>query len=388
MIYISVDNDHHTDLALSLIKQQAWTRDEVLFISHRGARNRRVAMSGFRFEEVDVHPLCSGLSFKNPQNYWKSLRHQARLKRHFKFHSTDILVVTTEYEINNAFFAEQMRQSGGKIYIYDEGIGFYFNNSPYPKQNVSIAGAFFLLLYNLAFRVLRIPAYAQKGFEARMHVRIREEYIDSIYSRMKLPIDRTVKVIGYRSFLASESANQPKFAEKAIFFANNLDAFGLKTEELELSEKALRQMSVAFKDVYLKVHPADWVAKNDICNFYIGLARELPNIRLVDNTMSGHEALESIRPSIVVGTIGAAMFDALLFGCHAIFLFHLLPEVEEFGVCSFTLSGLGYKYIEDVVEIEPGYRSGVDRASLLYDAEQANFQGRSAEKSKCVASVE
>jgi len=204
-----------------------------------------------------------------------------------------------------------------------------------------------------------------------MYVRIKEKYLDALYSRMRLPINRTLEVRGYRNFLASEQAHLAKNSRAAIFFANNLEAFGLKAEELVISGEVLRQMAARFSEVHLKIHPADWAARNDICQFYLDLAAEHANIRIVDNAMSGNAAIERIRPQIVVGTMGAAMFDAFFFGCQPIFLFHLLPQVKEFGVCEFTLENLGYCYVKSLSQIDSGYESGVDISSLLYEEEQA-----------------
>jgi hypothetical protein len=371
MVYFSIDNDHHTNLALLLIEKNRLQKADVMFISHRSPRNHVAEASGFAFESVDVHPLCSGLSFKNLKSYWRSYLHQARIARRFQFRPEDLLVITTEYEINNALLAAQMRRAGGRVYLYDEGIGFYFNNSIFHNRHLSWNDRFFLVLYNLAFKTLGIPAYAKKGFEGRMYVRIREHYLDAIYSRMRLPIDRPAEIRGYRHFLVSEQAFLPKNRQAAIFFANNLDAFGLKAEELAISGETLRQMARVFSDVHLKIHPGDWAAQNDICRFYVALAAEHANIHLVDNAISGNAAMERIKPRVVVGTMGAAMFDAFFFGCQPIFLFRMLPPVKEFGVCNFTLENLGYHYIASLAQINPGYESGVDISSLLYDGGQA-----------------
>lgn len=370
MVYFSIDNDHHTNLALSIMEENRLPMSGVTFISHRSPRNQLAESLGFALEPVDVHPLCSGLSFKNPISYLKAYFHQIRLKHRFQFRPGDLLVITTEYEINNALLAAQMRHAGGQVYLYDEGIGFYFNNSSFHDRHLSWTDRLFLVLYNFAFKALGIPAYAKKGFEGRMYVRIREKYLNAVYSRMRLPIDRPLEIRGYRHFLVSEQAFLPKNDQVAIFFANNLDAFGLKTEELAISAEALRVMAAAFSEVHLKIHPGDWAAQNEVCSFYTALAAQHSNIHLVDNAVPSNTAMEQIRPGVVVGTMGAAMFDAFFFGCQPIFLFHLLPSVREFGVCNFTLESLGYRYIANLREIDPGYKSGVNISSLLYDGPQ------------------
>lgn len=369
MIYFSVDNDHQTSLALSIIDRYKIPHSDVKFISHISIRNKIASLSGYNIQTVSIHPLCSGLSYKNPKVYWLSFLHQLKIGRLFEFEANDILVVTTEYELNNAFFAKQMHEHGGRVYVYDEGIGFYFNNSIFQNSQTSLSDRFFLILYNMAFGLLGIPAYARKGFEGRMYASIKDVFIDRIYSRMRLPINRPGKIYGYRNFLASKKAQEAKNENTVIFFANNLSCFGLKGAELAISGGAVRQMALKFEKVYLKIHPADWIEKNDIFNFYKELVNEHANIHLIDNSVTGNEAIESIKPRIIVGTMGATLFDAFFFGCHPIFLFHFLPAVKEFEVCRFTLKNMGYKYVEKLEDIAPGYECGVDASSLLYDEE-------------------
>lgn len=369
MIYISVDNDHQTGLALSLVNHYKIPSAQVKFISHISPRNTIAGVSGISFQPVEVHPLCAGNSFKNPLSYVKSIFHQMRIKKLFTFTPNDILIVTTEYELNNAIFAKEMHRKGGKIYIFDEGIGYYFNNSLFHRNRATALDKLYLILYNLSFKALSIPAYAKKGFEGRMFASIADEYVDCIYSRMRLPIDRPSKVCGYRNLLASNKIMH-KNENVAVFFANNLECFGLKEEELKLSKDAIEEMAKNFETVYVKVHPADAVQKNDIFDFYKKLIELHPNLHFIENDITGNEVLEKYRPKIVAGMMGATLFDALFSGCQPIFLFQLLPAVSEFGVCQFTLEKMGYRYIGNLKEIRPDYQCGIDISSLLYEEQK------------------
>ena len=367
MIYISVDNDHHSELALSLIHKYQFAVEDITFISHISKRNITIPASNFQRKTIAGHPLCSGSGYKNPMSYVRSISHQRLLNRIFSFNNEDILILITEYQLNNALLARKMKRARGKVYLFDEGVGFYFNNSPFHVSRTLWKDRIFLSAYNLAFKSLGIPAYAKKGFEGRMYVRIQEEYIDYICSRMRLPIDRPAPIFGYRNFLSSELASLPKRTDEAIFFANNLDSFGLKAEELAISSKALRQMALSFKKVHLKIHPADWGARNDIYDFYVQITTAHENIELIDNSITGNDAIRKIRPSIVVGTLGAVIFDAFFFDCNPIFLFHLLPPVKSLDVWEYTLKSLGYRFINTIEQLSPHYQCDVEVSSLVFE---------------------
>lgn len=370
MIYISIDNDHQGGLALALIDRYRLDPFQVTFLSLISPRNNIVPKSGFVTIPVTCHPLCDGSSYRNPLTYLRSIAHQKVLDRQFKFQADDILIVTTEYQINNALLALKIRQAGGKVYLYDEGIGFYFNNTALHRHRLGLQAHIYLGLYNFAFGILGIPAYASKGFEGRMHVRIKDELIDRIYSRMRLPIDRSSVICGYRNLLASDTARESKMRDTAIFFANNLTCFGVQDQEIKLSEEALRLLAARFSKVYLKIHPADVAEENDIFRLYTDLARQFGNVHIVQTVITANEAIEQLRPGVVVGSLGASMFDAFFFGCQPVFLFHLLPPVEAFEVCKFTLDGIRYNYIGSLDEISPDYNCGVNVDALLFEDEE------------------
>lgn len=371
MIYISVDNDYHTSLALSLVAQYHLPFSDVTFISHISKRNLTVGASGFRFYSVEVHPLCAGNSYRNPLSYIKAIIHQIKIGKLFNFNSKDILILTTEYELNNAIFAKQMRQAGGKTYILDEGVGFYFNNSPYHDLHIKSSDKFFLALYNLAFRVLGIPAHAKKGQEGRMFACVLDSLIDAIFSSLNLPINRKIKINGYQSRLKLSTKSKKIDSGIAMLFAANFECFNLKKEEMELAALAIKKMTMEFSEVYIKIHPSDYILKNDVFEFYNSLQGK--NVRLVDNQLTAIDAINIYQPTIVVGTMSAALFDAMLLGCQSIFLFHLLPPIKDFGVYRFTLDKLNYKFISSLSDISVKYQCNIEVATLLHETSDVNF---------------
>jgi hypothetical protein len=367
MIYISVDNDHHGGLALSLIEKYNFSAEDVIFISHISPRNSTIPASVFRRQVIAGHPLSSGSGYKHIISYIRSISHQRYLRKVFKFSENDVLIIITEYQLNNALLARKMKCAGGQVYLFDEGIGFYFNNSAFHDLHINLIDKLFLKLYDLAFAFLGIPAYARKGFEGRMYVCIKEEYIDGVYSRMRLPIKRPLKIYGYRNFLASAQAQETKETDSVILFASNLKAFGLEREERVLMEKVVQHLAEKFIRVYIKIHPSDVVAQNENFYFYTKLIDTRSNIFLIKNSITGNEAMELYKPRIVAGVLGATMFDAFFFGCHPIFLFHFLPPVPEFRICNFILEGMGYNFVQSLECVNPKYQCHVDAGSLLYD---------------------
>ncbi|HQS39492.1 MULTISPECIES: polysialyltransferase family glycosyltransferase [unclassified Polaromonas] len=364
MIYISVDNDYHGQLALSIISQCGFDRSDVVFLSHVARRNTLVPQSGMQIEELSSHPLCSGGGYKSVRSYIRSFLHQISLAKRFTFKPADTLILITEYQLNNALFAKKMKKAGGRTLLFDEGIGFYFNNSPFHKKHERFRNFFLMQVFNLIFRTMGIPAHACAGQEG-MHVRINDRYIDHVFSGMKLPIDRNIPVLGYRTLPDSVRDKDMSESDAIVFFAVNFACFGLESEERSLSRKAIEVLATRFSKVYIKIHPSDWISKNKNFNFYMSLQSD--TISIVAQSMSVLETLNEYRPRQVAGTMSTALFEALLQGCQPIFLYHLMPYTKQFGVYEFLLKNLNYNFIRNLGEIGPHYSSNITLQDLTYD---------------------
>lgn len=369
MIYISVDNDHHGSLALQWIKKFHFDEQDVTFISQVSLRNNLIPKSSFKKIILPGHPLSNGLSYRNPMTYIRSLWHQRLIRKSVAFKRGDLLLIITEYQLNNALLARLMRKAGGDIYLMDEGIAFYFNNSPFHDRQVKLGDRIYLLLYNAAFRLLGIPACAKKGFEDRMYVRIFPHYINRIYLGIRLPVARREEIRGYRNLILDRKTEAENNKLTAIFFATNLSTYGLKDEDITLSRMAIEQLSKKFRNVYVKIHPADCAEKNEVFWLYQEMISCYANVFLIDNSGTGNDAMERLKPNIVVGTVGATLFDAFFFDCQPIFLFPLLRQVPEFEIYRRILDQLGYRYIKELDDISPEYRCQIDSALLMYEDE-------------------
>jgi len=211
----------------------------------------------------------------------------------------------------------------------------------------------------------------KKGQEGKMFACIQDTLVDCIYSRMKLPIERKIPICGYQSKL-NLAVDTKKFNNNAaIFFASNFECFDLKAEEMHLAALAIDQMASVFSKVYIKIHPSDYIKKNETYNFYSSI--NFHNVEIVDNSLSSIQAIHKYSPSVVVGSMSTSLIDALLLGCQPIFLFHLLPEIREFGVYKFTLDNLGYKFVSLISDISPDYQCNVDITNLIYQNYDLNL---------------
>ena len=366
MIYVSVDNDHHSRLLLDLLNKYQVASDEITFISHISPRNRILINENPPQIKVMGHPLSSGMGYRNFKTYVLSYIHYFKLRSKFAFKKDDVLIIATEYQLNNAFLAKWMSKIGGLVYLFDEGIGFYFNNSAFHHGRISLKDRWYLLLYKLAFSITLIPAYPRKGFEGRMFSCIDDRFVDGVYSRMRLPIDRPLKIFGYRNLLDDVQAEQNKDVGCVLVFGGNLTSFGVGDEERVVMRKVIEDLSRKFKKVLIKIHPGDAVSRSGNYDFFHQIIQEHENVSEVDNFITGNEAIKSYRPKIVIGALGATLFDSIFFGCQPIFLFHLLPSAPEFKVCEFFLNNLNYKFIKNIDDIGPDYSSGLDPAKLLF----------------------
>jgi len=327
MIYVSIDNDFHTEIATNYIKNFKFDIKNISFISNKSIRNSAIYKLGFPVYEIPGHPFSSGSGFKSVSTYIKAIKQHFMLERMFKFGSNDILVILTEYQINNAYLAKMMKKNGGRIYLLDEGIGFYLNNHEMHKENTTIIDRLFLAVYNLIFLIFLLPIYAKKGQEGRMFVSIYDYLISNFYSSLKIKTTRKIKTIQYDRIKKVKITKSKSKVKSVIYFASNFDCYGLKLEEMKLAKKTINYLKNTFDRVYIKIHPQDAAMKTDLFFFYRSFKKE--NIQIISNKLTSNQAIGKIKPSLVIGSFSSSLFDAFLAGYTVIFLYQILPKIKE-----------------------------------------------------------
>ena len=356
MIYISIDNNYHFEQASKLIHKLDLTRSEFVIIKHNSIRNTNIDETDLEVVRLDGHPLSDGMSFKNIFAYLRVYQKALRIKSILRFAKNDVLIIFTEYQLNNAIYAKEIKKAGGCVYLFDEGIGFYFNNSFLHKNSNPLKH----FIFKYIFFLIGLPVVSKNAQEGIVFS-IKDCFIDKVFLRMNIPINRNVPV-NASPITDFEDKN---FDSKriVIFFAANFDCFKLKKEEMDLASKTITHLLGAFSKVFIKIHPSDYHAKNDVFDFYNSFNDE--KLRLIDNSIDAVKAIELFKPEIVVGSMSTVLFDALSKGVEPVFTYHLLPHVKNFQVYTYTLANLGYNFIKSIDEISSEYKSGIDKHNLF-----------------------
>ncbi len=350
MIYISVDNDFHTEIAINYINNFKVDKKDITFISNKSNRNSAVYSLGFFVIQIPGHPFSIGTGFKNLLTYIRTIKQHFLLKKIFNFKPDDILLILTEYQINNAYLAKIMKKSGGQIFLLDEGIGFYLNNHYFHEKNITIEDKFFLLIFNLIFLIFLLPIKAKKGQEGRMFVTIHDNLINKFFSSLQINVERKIKTVQYKRIHKIKKNKQKKNNKTAVYLASNFECYGLKNEEKEIARKAINYLAATFDKVYIKVHPQDASLKNDLFLFYSSLKKK--NIHIISNSLTSNQAINKINPSLIVGTFSSSLVDAFISGYNVIFLYQLLPKIKELELCSLILNDFNYIKIATISDIK------------------------------------
>jgi hypothetical protein len=152
-----------------------------------------------------------------------------------------------------------------------------------------------------------------------------------------------------------------------------MKVYDLEKEELELSKEILCHLTNRFKNVYLKIHPGDWLSQTPAYHFFLKIIQENPQIHLVDNDALGEEVIEKYEIGIIASPVSTLLFNSIFQGCEPIFFYHLLPYRDNFSVYNYTLKELGYNFIRGLDEVSPSYKSGVDAARLTFRSELIDY---------------
>jgi hypothetical protein len=364
MIYFSTNNDLHFYLTEKIISELGLKHSEIILIIQKGSRNQQSMDCNYSKILLSDFPT---MRMRRPLLLLNAMRHKKKIMASIDFKKEDTFIFFTEYELNNHCFAKKMKKVGGRVYLFDEGIGFYFGNSPYhtsdkftKKEKIN------RFRTDIPLKVLRIPAFNkidQEGFS----LTLRDMYIDAIFSSLRLPIKRSVPIWGYKHFDFIPQCFPSK--DKALFITSSMKLYDIEKEEFEISERILCHLQKNFKDVYLKIHPGDYVFKTNAFYFFSKFIRDNPDIKAIDNNCLAEEATAKYGIGLIVSSMSTALFNVSFMGCEPVFFYHLLPDRKNLGVYNFTLKELGYNFIKEISDITPFYHSGFNPEQLTYDKE-------------------
>ena len=243
-----------------------------------------------------------------------------------------------------------INKCGGKTYLFDEGIGFYLNNHIFHKNNITIKDKAFLAAYNFIFLLFCLPIKAKKGQEGKMFVSIDDNLIDKLFSSIEINIERKIKTIQYRRILKINKNDKKSNVKSVVYLASNFECFGLKNEEKDIAEKAIRYLVNISDKVYIKIHPQDASGKTELYFFYNSFKQK--NVHIISNKLTSNQAIIKIKPSLIVGTFSSSLFDAFIAGHNVIFLYQLLPKIKELELCSLILRDFNYIKMSTINDIK------------------------------------
>jgi hypothetical protein len=357
MIYFSINSDYHYLLFLNVIDNLKIPSNNITFIVQKCSRNRRVLSSKYKCIFVEGHPASGGgkmISFKN-------FSHLILLKKIFTFTKEDTIIIPTEYELNNHIYALMMKKDGGKVILFDEGIGTYFNNSPiHDDINRKFAVKWKIVKYRLYLLNLGARGSTVSKGWAGYFFKMDDKLIDCFYSSHLLPIARKIPRIDYKHFNITKRVDLNN--EYALFCTTDFSCFGLREEEKLLSVRTIEYLKKSFSNVFVKIHPGEYTSNSELLNFYKEFCRS-QSIDIISNTLSLEEAIIKNKTKYVIASMSTSLFDAAMLGCEPIFTYHLLPNLDSFKVCDYALKSLGYNYITAIEDINCEYKSNLKNLS-------------------------
>tara|TARA_B100001093_G_scaffold273306_1_gene261228 strand:+ start:5988 stop:7043 length:1056 start_codon:yes stop_codon:yes gene_type:complete len=347
--YISIDNNFHIELAKQFINKFDIKHENITFISHFSCRNTH-SLDDYNVINFEPNPL--GYGYKKMMNYIKHIILITKVKKTLHFNEFDCLLILTEQQINNALYVKMITKKRGKVFLLDEGLGFYANNLI--NNNNNKYKTLFIPLYNFTYTILRLPIKALPNNEGRMFIRINDNLIDTIYSRFQLSLNRLANAVFFDPPIKKLIKHNQ---DNIVFFASDFSCFGLREEEISLALRVIEYLKDNFMNVFIKIHPQNYLASDDIFRKYSSL--NYKNIQIIANESSLEEVLVDIKPNFVVGSVSTTLLESTFYGCHPIFTYHLLDRKDILGIYDQILDSLHYNYIEKIQDIKIQYDSNL-----------------------------
>ena len=183
-----------------------------------------------------------------------------------------------------------------------------------------------------------------------MFVSINDNLIDKFFSSIKIDIERKIKTIQYSRILKIDKKDRKSNVKSVIYLASNFECFGLKNEEKDIAEKAIRYLISIADRVYIKIHPQDASGNTELYFFYKSFKQK--NVHIISNKLTSNQAIAKINPSLIVGTFSSSLVDAFISGYNVIFLYQLLPKIKELELCSLILNDFNYIKMSTISDIK------------------------------------
>lgn len=273
----------------------------------------------------------------------------------------DILFFYTEFEILNQYVATRFKQAGARVYLIQDGsVGTYLPFRMVCSEPLTLKWYVKQSIYRLLPGLSRIRLHKLNGV---IFPWMPDTSIDGVCIYRQVTLKRAISPI----LLQFPSQSQLSLVPDRIIFLNEA-IYGLyQTAEkyIEGLDKIIGELCSRFDEVFFKFHPREtdeWrqrIRQEVLFRF--------PAVIVIEENTAIEMMIEQYHPFLVASYFCAALLSLPERGIESLYLYHLIPELNEqpiFQELTSVLNELGYNFVSDFSEVNSEYKSGLLRRSI------------------------
>lgn len=276
---------------------------------------------------------------KDLLNLYKIKQIEKKIKDDLHIKESDILFVSTEYEILNQYIISLFKENNARVYILDEGLPTYITYGVKSENGLPLKEK---------IKFLYIKYILQYSFVEYLYINnlvyplINEKYIDGVLLYLDVDIVRDIK-----KYTISRNIEKLSLNSNNVIFLNAkiYSYYCTKDEYANILEDILFKMNNCFEQTYFKFHPRE--SEEDKI-WQLKIINKFDNVKIIKENLPIESLLVQYDSKYIFSFLSAALLNLNAIGAIPVYIYHLYENISKnsvFKQIEIILINAEYKFL-------------------------------------------
>jgi len=295
-------------------------------------------------------------STKDFFNLYKIKQVEKQIKDNLDIKTSDILFVSTEYEVLNQYIISLFKISNAKVYILDEGLATYISYGVKSERSLSLKEKIklFYTKYILQYSFVEYLYYNNLVYPL-----IHEKYIDGVLLYLDVNIVRNINkyIISRNTKKINQNSNNAIFLNQDMY-----NHYYSKEDHKIILEDILLRMSNCFQKSYFKFHPRETEEDRE---WQLKVISKFKKVHIIYENLPIESILEKYDSKYIFSFLSAALLNVNAMGAIPIYIYHLYENISRnsiFQTINNILVNADYKFINKEFDniLDVGFKNSLE----------------------------
>lgn len=284
------------------------------------------------------------------------LRQSRRIGHEIFPTKNDVCFLYTEYELLNQYIVMRFKKAGARVFLIEDGglatyLPFRILDSELLTAREWVKQQIFRMLPGLSgLRLHKINGHILSWMP--------DSFLDGVCFYRPLAIARNIPTI----LLRRQPQPRIEGIQGRVVFLNEPMYIAYQNEEEYLIglNQIIKSLCGDFDTVLFKFHPREtieWrsrIRQRVLSNF--------PGVKIIEDNAGIEEVIDQYYPSVAASYFSAGLLNLLDRGVEPLYLYHLIPDLNQQPICreaTSVLHELGYTFVHNFSDVSANYQSGL-----------------------------